>query len=57
MENKEQLLDIIKNMSDKNAERLLKYINDNFELVVTEEDKKAIERAKKEIQKGEFDFI
>lgn len=53
-ETKEAILHFIENVDDKSLEKLWKLIYKNFEVVATEEDIKAFQRARKEIEYGEF---
>jgi len=57
MEAKKQIEEIVKNITNDEAEKLLKFINDNLKLIVSEHDRKEIERGRKEIENGEYEFI
>ncbi|EHQ90201.1 hypothetical protein [Desulfosporosinus youngiae] len=57
MNAKKQIKQILKSISDEDAEKLLKLISENIEVVATEYDKKMFERARKEIENGEYEFI
>lgn len=54
---KEHLKQFIEDITEDQAVELLESIDKYFELIVTEEDKKAIERGMKEIENGEYEFI
>lgn len=52
---KEQLRQFIEDITEDQAVELLQLIDENFELVMSEEDKKAIERGMREIENGEYE--
>lgn len=56
-ETKEAIIIFLENVDDEGAEKLWKFIYENFEVVETNYDRKALEMARKEIQEGKFRFI
>lgn len=54
MSKKEQLKQIIEDIPENELDKLFKFISENFEVVTSEEDMKAIERGRKEIENGNF---
>lgn len=54
---KEQLKEYIEQIPDYEAEKLLKFIQENYEIVQTKEDKKAFKRAQKEFENGEYRML
>ena len=54
---KEKLINIIRTLTDKEAADLLKHITDqqsNYEVITSEEDKKAIKEGMQEIAEGKI---
>ncbi|KLU67551.1 hypothetical protein DEAC_c07650 [Desulfosporosinus acididurans] len=54
---REELKEIIDDMPEEYLDMILKFIDDNFEIVPSEEDIKAFERGKREIEQGLYKFI
>jgi len=54
---KEKLIQFIEDITEEQAVEVLRWVDEHFELVATEEDKQAIERARQEIARGEYEFL
>ena len=56
-ETKEAILHFIENVDDEGSEKLWKFISENFKVVVSDYDRKAIERGEREIKEGRFRMV
>ena len=54
---KNEIMDFIEGVDDEGLEKLCKFISENYEVVVTEQDREAIKKGMKEIEEGKFRFI
>lgn len=54
---KEAIMNFIESVDNEGLEKLWKFISENYEVVVTEQDREAIEKGMKEIEEGKFRFI
>lgn len=54
---KEKIREYVDRIPENDAEALLKYIEENFELVLTKEDEEVFEKGYEEIEKGQYRFV
>ncbi|MEA4900329.1 hypothetical protein [Desulfitobacterium sp.] len=54
---KDLIKEYVEGIQDSEAEKLLRYIQENFEVVKTKEDEEVFERGRKEVESGEYRIL